>query len=116
MGIHGQSIRVNRLIAQAFIPNPLALPESQHKDGNRHNNTVENLKWGTQKDNAQDRRLHGNTVVGEKSPNAKLSKMQVHEMRTLRNTGYTLARLAEVFGVSKKLVLLIVNHKIWRSV
>lgn len=37
--------RVNRLVADAFIPNPQNAEAVNHKDKNRKNNNVENLEW-----------------------------------------------------------------------
>ena len=38
-------IFIHRLIAEAFIPNPLALPCVNHKDEDRGNSVLENLEW-----------------------------------------------------------------------
>lgn len=45
--------RLNRLVAIAFVPNPQGLPQVNHKDGNKANNSFTNLEWVTNLDNAK---------------------------------------------------------------
>lgn len=42
-----KTMKVHRLVAQAFIPNPNNLPFINHKDENPKNNNVDNLEWCT---------------------------------------------------------------------
>ena len=48
-----KNCRVNRLVAQHFLPNPDYLPEVNHIDGNKENNHVSNLEWCTRSHNVK---------------------------------------------------------------
>jgi hypothetical protein len=44
---------LHRLLAITFLPNPLNLPYINHKDGNKLNNSLDNLEWCTTQGNIQ---------------------------------------------------------------
>lgn len=50
---------VHRLVAIAFIADRSGGPRVLHGDGNPTNNTVANLRWGTDSDNRYDSVRHG---------------------------------------------------------
>ena len=42
---------IHRLLAETFIPNPENKPCVDHKDGNRQNNSLSNLRWDSYSEN-----------------------------------------------------------------
>ena len=49
-----ETVKIHRLVAEAFIPNPENKPCIDHIDCNRTNNNVDNLRWVTYKENANN--------------------------------------------------------------
>jgi hypothetical protein len=52
--------KVHSLVLEAFVsPKPTNKHQARHLDGNSTNNKLENLCWGTAKENAADKKRHG---------------------------------------------------------
>lgn len=56
VGLSGipRAAQIHRLVAKAFIPNPLGLRDVDHIDGDKTNNRVENLRWVSHKENCNN--------------------------------------------------------------
>lgn len=72
---------VHRLLAEAFIPNPNNKPTIDHIDGNRLNNSLDNLRWATYKE--QNSRFG---TVGVRSQKVKVTHYE--EIRKTRGGGH----------------------------
>ena len=109
----GQSLKyVHRLVAIAFIRNPENKPEVNHKDGNKSNNKSNNLEWCTESENE----LHAYKIglknaKGENNGRSKLNSFQVRVIRKTKDLNHT--ELGEIFNISRSVITLIINNKIW---
>ena len=65
---------VHRLVAEAYIPNPLNLPFVNHIDGNPKNNNYKNLEWCTAKQNVEHASKVLGVMNGYKTANKKREK------------------------------------------
>lgn len=80
-----KTIRVHRLVALAFIPNPNSYKEVNHKDENKANNNIENLEWCT-------RAYNVNYGTARQRAAANISKVKAGHWY---GTGETKRKLAE---------------------
>lgn len=114
-GIVWESKTVHRLVAGAFIPNPLALPVVNHKDGNKQNNAVDNLEWMTHSQNIQHAFDTGlkSSKRGTAHALVKLTEAQVREIRVRLAAGEGQRIISLDYGVSRGTVRDIKVGKSW---
>lgn len=111
----GTKYRVHRLVAMNFIPNPDKKEQVNHIDGDKHNNSVNNLEWVTCKENirhAIDNNL-SSIKYGSKNLSAKLTEKDVLYIRKTAKREKTVKELANIFGVSTTNIYNIINNKKW---
>ena len=58
---HRHEKKIHRLVAETFLPGVEGKNEVNHKDGDKHNNCVENLEWCTRQENM--RHAHENGMM-----------------------------------------------------
>jgi hypothetical protein len=97
---------VHCLVLECFVgPRPPGM-QGRHLDGNRDHNYLENLAWGTPKENHADCLRHGTRMMGSKHHRSKLNEEQVAYIRSRRQKSrtsesiLTQKELADRFSVS----------------
>ena len=71
-----RGVRVHRLVALAFIPNPDALPMVLHAEDDPMNNRAVSLRWGTAAENVADAYANGRRRRGPRSPHGSRARYQ----------------------------------------
>jgi len=107
--------KVHRLVAMVFLDNPCDKSQINHIDGVKDNNNLTNLEWSTASENTIHAYSTGLLVqpVGSKHFASKLTEKQVIE---IRNTEGVHRIIAEKYGVTRNLITMIKNRKIWKHI
>jgi hypothetical protein len=112
--------RIHDLVALAFIGPKEPGMEVNHKNGDKTDNTLENLEYVTRKENAVHAYANGLTRLpdsrGSRNPNARLSEKDIPAIRRRVANGETYASVAQDYGVSADSVGSIVRRAGWRHV
>lgn len=108
---------VHRLVAEAFLPNPHFLPEVNHKNGDKTDNTVYNLEWCTPEYNVRHSYETGLNYSGEDKGNASMSNNTAKRIANcFFENKLTPTEIANLTNVSKRAVKHILLDHQWERV
>lgn len=96
--------RVHTLVLTAFNGGRPDGFVCRHLDGNKTNNELPNLAWGTQTENIEDQRKHGTMYGGERHHLVTVPDAVVYITRTLFEQGYKQKQIADMLGLTKDVV------------
>lgn len=109
---------VHKLVAEAFIELKKPGLQINHKDGNKLNNSPENLEWVTSAENHAHRRQYlGMSNKGKRNGRTILTASQVLEIRDIYDSGnHSWAKIAEPYGVHPTTIGAIVKRRNWKHI
>lgn len=109
-----RSWAVHQLILLTFFGPMPDGQEVRHLNDTPADNRLENLEYGTRKQNAEDAVGRGRSNKGEKHPRCKLSEADAREIiRLVAEEGVRAVHLVERFGVTAGAISMLLNGKSW---
>ena len=110
--IKGKQIPIHRIVAENFIKNEHNKPFVNHKDGNKMNNSADNLEWVTQQENIQHSYKNNLQPSKVKTYKGKFTAEQRQQIKDeYNNTDTTKRQLALKYNVSHTCICDIINDK-----
>lgn len=106
---------IHRLVLTVF-KGPQPKKDARHLDGDKANNKLSNLAWGTRKENEADKRMHGRSAIGERNGQSKLTESEVRDIRRKHKQGRTTHSISQIYGVCQQNISSIVLNKTWRNI
>ena len=112
---------IHRMVGECYLDNVNNLPEINHEDGNKLNNTYSNLKWTTSSDNKKHAYNNGLMMApkGEKSKVSKLKNedvIYIREKYKPRDKQYNKEKLSTMFNISQSTINQIISNKTWKHI
>lgn len=103
---------IYRLVAIAFIPNPENKPFVNRIDGNKENNTVDNLEWCTPLENSIHAHATGLVIDNPK----KLNEESIREIREMFIEGKTNYAIGRLFNVDPSTIRSVREGRTWSHI
>lgn len=118
-----KTIKIHRLVATHFIPNPENKPEVNHvgkradgKEGNKLDNRAISLRWATKEENRLHAILNGLRIdKGQNNNSAKLTDEQVLEIRGL-HPNKNFSQIAREYNVHQSTISRIIKRTQWKHI
>lgn len=114
-----KTVKIHRMVAMMFIPNPENKPCVNHIDANKLNNRADNLEWCTYKENSNHAAKLGlfPDCKGVNHSQSKLIDDDIILIREWYKTGkYTHKRLGELFFVTRRMIGNITQLRNWKHI
>jgi hypothetical protein len=108
-----QTRLVHRLIANAFIGDCPAGKQVNHKDGNRENNTPENLEYVTQSENNFHAVERIGAYRGDRRKDCAVTPEIVRKIREAHNSGMGYVKISKAIPISWGIVRNVLKGKTW---
>lgn len=111
--------QLHRLVALTFIPNPDKLETVNHKNGDKSDNSVDNLEWMTRLDNVRHAWRTGlaKPRLGIDNPANVYSEDQIHQVCQMLEVGHlNNKQIAEMIGVNVTLIRDIKFRGKWKHI
>lgn len=112
-----RNLLVHRLVAATWVEPVLGRTHVNHMNGDRLDNRAENLEYVTPQENlAHSREVLGNSVKGERHPNARLTAEDVRAIRRMHAELVPYAQIAAKYGIARDYAYEVANKKKWRHI
>ncbi|MCQ2009271.1 NUMOD4 domain-containing protein [Sporolactobacillus sp. STSJ-5] len=111
---HGKNVKVHRIVCRAFHGEPFVGAVANHIDGNKGNNSANNLEWCSNQENTGHAIKTGLWKnIGEAASSDVLTEKQVLEIRNNHTDSYD--ELARMYGISKASIADIKKFRSWKQ-
>lgn len=115
----GKTRLIHRVIATTYLDNPNNFSEVNHIDGNKANNSVNNLEWCDRSSNLRHAYTHGlRTAKGSRNARSKLTEEDVQFIKKNYIRGdkkYGTEALAKKFGVARQTISAVNAGQNWKG-
>ncbi len=105
--------RVHRMVLRTFVGEPPPGHIARHLNGNKLDNRLSNLDWGTPQDNSDDKWTHGTMPLGERCGSSRFTRAEVLEIDRRLREGETAYRIAKDHGCYQSTIDYIRRGQTW---